>query len=281
MQNINTALSQGDCDRAQRNYNVWKDFAKTSDPSVERRIAECRGDGTGGANQSFTVNGVTFEMIFVQGGTFSMGCTAEQGSDCNNREKPAHSVTVGNFSIGKFEVTQALWKAVMGSNPSSFKGDNLPVENVSWDDAQEFCRKLSAATGKQFRLPSEAEWEYSARGGARSKGFIYSGGNNLNIVGWFWDNSGKRTQSVGQKQANELGIYDMSGNVWEWCSDWYGVYTATPKRDPMGASSGSDRVIRGSSWIGAATGARVASRYDSTPGNRSSNFGFRLACSSN
>ena len=226
---------------------------------------------------TITANGVTFDMIFVQGGTYNMGCTSEQGS-CYSNEKPAHQVTVSNFYMGKFEVTQLLWRAVMGSNPSNFKGDNLPVEMVSWNDCQDFIRELSRVTGRQFRLPTEAEWEYAARGGNKTTHAQYAGGHSLYNVGWFTDNSGSRTQPVGGKLANELGIHDMSGNVWEWCSDWYdgGYYSGSPVMNPQGSSSGSSRVLRGGSWSSGATNCRVTLRGTGTPTSRYGNSGFRL-----
>jgi formylglycine-generating enzyme required for sulfatase activity len=241
---------------------------------------DCINDGIIVRNVMFKVSVDYARMVFVAGGTFNMGCTSEQGSDCYNDEKPAHQVTVSDFFIGRCEVTQAHWKAVMGSNPSRFKGDNLPVENVSWDDIQEFIKKLNAQTGKNYRLPSEAEWEYAARGGTKSKGYKYSGSNNLAEVGWYYDNSGSTMHPVGTKQPNELGIYDMSGNVWEWCSDWYGTYSASAQQNPIGASSGSARVGRGGGWSGSARYCRVANRYNYSSGRRDGNLGFRLACSS-
>jgi len=213
------------------------------------------------------------DFVFVQGGTFSMGDNEWDWA------KPIHSVTVSDFYIGKYEVTQKEWKAVMGSNPSNFKGDDLPVEKVSWDDCQEFIRKLNAKTGKKYRLPTEAEWEYAARGGNKSNGYEYSGSNDLGSVGWFTDNSGSKTHPVGQKQANELGIYDMTGNVWEWCSDWYGSYSSGSQTNPQGASSGSDRVFRGGSWLNIASLCRVANRYSYAPGGRGDYLGLRLVLS--
>ena len=216
-------------------------------------------------------------MVYVSGGTFTMGATSEQGSDAENDEKPAHSVTLSGYYIGKYEVTQELWKAVMGSNPSYFKGDNLPVENVSWNDVQEFLRKLNAMTGKRYRLPTEAEWEFAARGGNSSRGYKYSGSNSLGSVAWYYDNSGGRTHAVGTKSPNELGIYDMSGNVREWCQDWYGSYSSSSQRNPKGPNSGSSRVNRGGGWDFNAWSCRVSVRYSHAPGSRISNLGFRLA----
>ncbi len=218
------------------------------------------------------------EMVWVSGGTFTMGATSEQGSDAFDSEKPAHSVTLSGYYIGKYEVTQAQWKAVMGNNPSYFKGDNLPVEQVSWNDVQEFIRKLNQQTGKSYRLPTEAEWEYAARGGSNSRGYKYSGSNNIGSVAWYDGNSGNTTHAVGTKSPNELGIYDMSGNVYEWCQDWYGssYYSNSPQRNPQGPASGSDRVCRGGSWIYSARGFRVSFRDYYSPVIRSYDLGFRL-----
>ena len=210
----------------------------------------------------FTVNGVSFEMVRVEGGTFRMG---------------AHSVTLSGYYIGKTEVTQALWKAVMGSNPSGFKGDNLPVEGVSWDDCQEFIRKLNSLTGQNFRLPTEAEWEFACRGGNNSNGYKYSGSNNLGSVAWYDDNSGNKTHPVATKLPNELGIYDMSGNVWEWCSDWYGDYSSDAQTNPKGPESGTWRVDRGGSWYYFAWSCRSSDRDYSVPAYRRSFLGLRLA----
>ena len=217
-------------------------------------------------------------MVYVEGGTFTMGATSEQQNP-DDDEKPTHRVSLSSFYIGKYEVTQALWKAVMGSNPSNWKGDNLPVENVSWNDSQTFLRKLNAMTGKNFRLPTEAEWEFAARGGNRSRGYQYSGSNVLSDVAWYDDNSGRKTHNVGTKAPNELGIYDMSGNVWEWCQDWYGDYHGYSQTNPTGPSSGSLRVLRGGCWIIRARFCRVADRSHLTPDGRLIFLGFRLALS--
>ena len=220
------------------------------------------------------------EMVLVEGGTFTMGATPEQGSDAYDDEMPAHKVTLDSFYIGKFPVTQRLWKAVMGSNPSDFKGDDLPVENVSWDDVQTFLRKLNAATGKSYRLPTEAEWEYAARGGNKSQGYKYAGSNDIDLVAWYSGNSGGHTHDVGTRFPNELGIYDMSGNVCEWCQDWYGSYSSLPQTNPKGPNSGSLRVLRGDSWCSHARRCRVSNRDYRAPGHRIHFFGFRLALGS-
>jgi formylglycine-generating enzyme required for sulfatase activity len=239
------------------------------------------------------------DMVLVKGGTFTMGCTSEQESDCNDDEKPTHQVTLDDFYIGKYEVTQAQWKEVMGSNPSYFVGDSLPVETVSWKDVQDFITKLNAKTGLNYRLPTEAEWEYAARGGAQSKGYKYSGSNNAGDVAWYYENSGDSalkgsnwsydnlrkynciSHPVGTKKANELGIYDMSGNVWEWCSDWYDdLYSSSAQTNPTGPTSGSYRVFRGGSWGSYyASYCRVSFRPD-LPSRSYSGLGFRLARSS-
>ncbi len=236
---------------------------------------------TGGVKQSPTLD--FCEMVFVEGGTFTMGATSEQGRDAESDEKPAHSVTVSDFYIGKYEVTQKQWKEIMGSNPSKWTGDNLPVECVSWNDIQEFVQKLNQKTGKRYRLPTEAEWEYAARGGAKSGGYKYSGSNHLDSVAWYWDNSGNKTHPVGQKVPNELGIYDMSGNVWEWCQDWYGgkkYYKNSLQTNPVGPSSGSYRVWRGGSWNDYAMCCRVSYRYRYSPSYGGGNIGFRLVLDS-
>ena len=214
----------------------------------------------------FTVNGVSFNMVAVEGGTFIMGATAEQKDGADNDEYPVHQVTLSSFAIGQTEVTQALWQAVMRSNPSYFHGNkNHPVEEVSWDDCQTFISKLNSLTGRQFRLPTEAEWEYAARGGNKSKGYKYSGSNDINSVAWYWDNSGNKTHDVATKQPNELGIYDMSGNVWEWCQDWYGSYSSDNQSNPQGPSSGSGRVHRSGGRDNDAGSCRSANRRSYGP----------------
>jgi formylglycine-generating enzyme required for sulfatase activity len=212
--------------------------------------------------------------VKVKGGTFTMGCTSEQGSDCYDDEKPAHQVTLSGFYIGKYEVTQKQWRDVMGSDPPElfFKGcDDCPVEDVSWNDVQEFIAKLNSKTGKTYRLPTEAEWEYAARGGNKSNGFKYSGSNNIDDVAWYDGNSGSKTHPVGQKKANELGIYDMSGNVLEWCIDWYKGYPGSTDVDDY---TGPDHVIRGGCWV--ACGCTSATSHYYGHSFRYNSFGFRL-----
>jgi len=220
-------------------------------------------------------------MVFVRRGTFTMGCTPEQGDDCQENEKPARRVTINkDYYISKHPVTQRQWRLVMGNtaNPSFFKGNNHPVENVSWNEAQEFVRRLNRMTGKTYRLPTEAEWEYAARGGARSRGHKYAGSGDLGQVAWYYRNSGEavldgrwdmgslvanknRTHPVGRKRANELGLHDMSGNVWEWTGDANGAY----------------RVFRGGAWNGDENHARVSRRNTDTPDRKGRHIGLRLA----
>lgn len=224
-------------------------------------------------------DGINIEMIKVEAGTFMMGATPEMEIPYDD-EKPVHQVTLTNdYYIGKYEVTQALWQTVMESNPSSFKGNNLPVEQVSWNDCQEFIGKLNSITGRKFRLPTEAEWEYAARGGKKSRGYQYSGSSNISDVAWYNGNSGSKTHLVGTKQANELGLYDMCGNVLEWCQNWYGSYVSSSQTNPTGAVSGSYRVIRGGSWYSSARFCRSSCRDSGTPGIRNSSLGLRLVLS--
>ena len=238
--------------------------------------SETRTFVTNKPNLSLKVNGVSFVMVYVEGGSFDMGATSEQGSDAYDNEYPVHSVTLSDYYIGRCEVTQELWEAVMGSNPSCFIGAQNPVERVSWNDCQEFVIRLNRLTGRTFRLPTEAEWEYAARGGNQSLHYKYSGSNNIFDVAWHKGNSGDKTHAVGTKTANELGIYDMSGNVWEWCSDWYGDYSAGAQTNPQGPSSGSRRVVRGGIWNAIARFCRVSDRYGFDPNDSIIIFGLRL-----
>ena len=231
---------------------------------------------------TFTVNGVSFEMVYVEGGTFDMGATTEQGSDAESDEKPVHSITLSDYYIGKCEVTQELWLAVMGSWPGTAPsnsygvGANYPAYYISWNACQEFVSRLNSLTGMTFRLPTEAEWEYAARGGNQSLHYKYSGSDNIDDVAWYYNNSGSTTHEVGTKSPNELGIYDMSGNVYEWCSDWYGGYSAGAQTNPQGPSSGSYRVLRGGSWNNFARDCRVSYRSSNGPNYGINIFGLRL-----
>ena len=237
-------------------------------------------------DETFTVNGVTFTMVGVRGGTFLMGGTEEQGSDVTSSELPVREVTLSsNFSIGQTEVTQALWLAVMGVNPSYFSPNSgypndlsRPVEQVSWIDCQEFISRLNGLTGRTFRLPTEAEWEFAARGGVMSLGYKYSGSNNLDEVGWYNGNSNSVPQSVGTKAPNELGLYDMSGNVYEWVEDWYNTYPDEAQTDPI-CTEGSIpyRVTRGGSTGGTPKYSRVSYRGVSQPDAANLILGLRLA----
>ena len=264
-------------------------------------------------NRTFIVNGVSFEMVAVKGGTFIMGCTSEQGYNCNDDEKPAHSVTLSDYYIGKYEMTVGLfrvfvnetnyktdadkegwsyvwngsswykkkgvnWRCDANGNVRNSSEDNHPVIHVSWNDAQAFCKWLSRKTGQTFRLPTEAEWEYAARGGNKSKDYKYSGSNNIDDVAWYTSNSEGKTHDVGTKLPNELGIYDMSGNVWEWCQDRYGNYSSSNQMNPKGSSKGSDRIGRGGAWWGGdADFCRVSLRLHNSPDIMCNSLGFRLA----
>lgn len=219
---------------------------KPKKTSKTTQKSSTRSNGMTKTQKSRIIQQAIDDMVYVEGGTFTMGATSEQGSDASPNEKPIHQVTLSGFYISKYEVTQALWLAVMGRNPSEFKGNmNCPVENVSWNDCQDFINRLNRMTGRRFRLPTEAEWEYAARGANRSRGYKYSGSDDLGSVAWYTDNSGGTTHPVGQKLPNELGLYDMSGNVREWCQDWFGSYSSDTQTNPTGPTMGFERVRRG------------------------------------
>lgn len=283
--------------RAEEEARKWaEEEAKKREEERKRAEEELR---LATSDLEFTVNGVTFKMIYVESGTFQMGATPEQGSEAADNEKPVHPVKLSNYHIGETPVTQALWKAVMGSNPSGFKGDNLPVDFVSWNDCQEFIQKLNRLTDKTFRLPTEAEWEYAARGGKCHSPYKYAGSDSIDEVAWYWKNSGDKylagtdndrrdnvktmldnhckAHPVKTKKPNALGIYDMSGNVWECCQDRYGAYSGSKQTDPKGPSEGLLRVLRGGSWFFYARDCRVSSRFISTPDSRDIACSFRLA----
>ena len=222
--------------------------------------------------------GLNMRMVFVEGGTFDMGATEEQNVSVDTDEKPVHTVTLNSFYIAESEVTQAQWRKIMGDNPSHFEGDSRPVENVNWYEAKEFCIKLSKITGKKYTLPTEAQWEYAARGGNKHNGYVYSGSNNLDEVAWYDLNCQGKTSPIKQKQPNELGLYDMSGNVYEWCLDYYGEYRASDATNPQGPRSGKERVLRGGCYDRGATYNRVTNRNCDLPTNKRSNNGLRVVC---
>lgn len=234
--------------------------------------------------------GLNMKMIYVEGGTFQMGATPEQGSDAKSDEKPVHSVTLEGYYIAECEVTQEQWQKIMGTTiyqqrdkkgsgwPIRGNGPNYPMYYVSWHEAQKFCGILSEITGKTYMLPTEAQWEYAARGGNKSKGYKYSGNDYVEAVAWCSSNSGSTQHPVKVKKANELGLYDMSGNVWEWCYDWYGAYSSSSQSNPTGASSGQYRVLRGGSWGTYASYFRISTRYNNTPTSRFDGSGFRVVC---
>ena len=241
----------------------------------------------GNSDRTFTVCGVSFKMIAVEGGAFMMGATPEQGEDARQNEMPAHQVSLDGFMIGETVVTQALWEAVMGYNPSHFKGDDRPVEMVNWNDCQNFITKLNSITSEHFRLPTEAEWEFAARGGHKSKKYKYAGSKKLDEVAWYKENSksttsifsSRSTHSVFCKKPNEFGIFDMSGNVWEWCQDGYdhNYYSKSPAKNPCNNTNKTYRVYRGGSWYSNANDCRVACRYCNAPEISCGTVGFRLA----
>jgi len=250
-------------------WNVLADREGLSSSSV---VFEVRSRPT-----NILISDPNIEMVLVKGGSFLMG-----SSDGEDDEQPIHEVILNDFYIGKFEVTQKQWKQVMGSVPSelNFKGcDNCPVEGVSWYDVQEFIETLNKITGKSFRLPTEAEWEYAARSGPLQKHGItlkYAGSNNIDESAWYNNNSGNKTHPVGQKKPNELGIFDLTGNVWEWCNDWKGNYSSTSQTNPVGPTLGDYRILRGGSWLSQPLRCSVFNRDNSAPAYRDSGIGFRI-----
>lgn len=256
-------------------YMLWHSFDSDEEPADQQQTTETPTPVI--TSQTITVNGVDFTMISVEGGTFKMGATPEQGRDASNDEHPAHLVTLSSFYIGETEVTQAQWQVVMGSNPSGFRNADNPVEKVSWDECQTFIRKLNNLTGEHFRLPTEAEWEFAARGGNASRSNKYSGSNTLDDVAWHNGNGSSLTWKVKSKAPNELGLYDMSGNVGEWCQDRYAKYDASAQTNPTGPATGNKRVNRGGSWTSPAWGCRVSRRNYCTPTYKQNYLGLRLA----
>jgi formylglycine-generating enzyme required for sulfatase activity len=286
-------IKNGDIDMAKKVYNIYKELTGHKDDYMESRLslssslskintyrsAESAGNSTTPdfykmPIYTIDINGVTIKMILVEGGIFQMG-----SDQWKNDEKPTHEITLSNYYIGETEVTQELWQAVMGRNPSTFKGDNQrPVETISWNDCQIFIKKLNALTNQQFKLPTEAEWEFAARGGNKSKGYNLSGGNSLAEVSWNLLNSKGTTFPVKQKIPNELGLYDMTGNVAEWCADYYNsnFYAQSPSSDPECTTGDSGMVIRGGSWSNHSSDCRTTCRLSRYAGSSASNIGFRL-----
>ena len=240
-------------------------------------------DASDGAPEIFEVGGVSFKMVKVRGGTFTMGFNDTDAPYLKftvpDNEKNAHEVTVSDFGIGETEVTVGLWKAVMGSVPYLNDADDIrkPVGNVSWYDCQVFLRKLNALTGRTFRLPTEAEWEYAARGGSKTRHYGFSGGNEMKSVMWFLDNADSKSQPVATRKPNELGLYDMSGNVWEWCYDRAEEYTLDSRTDPCGAEEGGTRILRGGSCASRWDACRISNRSYMPGKNIKGTFGLRLA----
>ncbi|MCM1532413.1 MAG: formylglycine-generating enzyme family protein [Bacteroides sp.] len=242
-------------------------------------------------NYTETAFGMSMDMVYVEGGSFMMGATEEQGAEVNEDEMPVRDINIGSYYIGKYEVTQSEWEAVMGTSlveqgEQSFyyeiwgmrgEGPDYPMYYVSWEDAQEFCKKLSERTGKKYVLPTEAQWEYAARGGKNSKGYKFSGGDDIEEVAHYHGNGDGQNHPVGTKAGNELGIFDMSGNVWEWCADWYGPYSESETNNPSGPDEGEDRVVRGGSCFDYEATCRVARRNYDYPDNRFIIIGFRIA----
>ena len=227
----------------------------------------------------------SFEMIDVKGGTFYMGAQKDDPTETNydasayQIESPVHQVSISSYAIGKFEVTQAQWNAAMGNNPSNIQGENLPVENVTWEEVQAFISILNEKSGLNYRLPTEAEWEFAAKGGNKSEEFDYSGNSVLSACGWYYSNSEATTHEVGSKIPNELGIYDMSGNVREWCNDWFGYYYSSMEDNPQGAYDGNMKVNRGGSWTTPAVNCRNTYRHTDYPYEKALDLGFRLVLS--
>ena len=293
---IQGLLDRGNCKGAQKYYDdaIEVGLIGSRDYILEQQIADCKGEpvpspptNNNDGDLTFTVKGVTFTMKYVEGGTFQMGGNDRESDD---DEKPIHSVTLSSYYICETEVTQALWKAVMGTsvrqqrdkaNPSWLmrgEGNDYPMYYVSYNEfVNDFLPELNRMTGRHFRLPTEAEWEYAAKGGQKSVGNKYAGSYGIDKVAWYAGNSGEQTHPVKTKFPNELGLYDMSGNVWEWCTDWYGDYSSGAQANPKGPSIGSVRVLRGGSWNYNASYCRVSLRINGDPISRYGDNGFRLA----
>lgn len=268
-----SAFSLVDCSNKNRGIDDTDDNTQTEEPND--------GEDEGAEDETDPIPAI--EMIYVEGGSFSMGATTEQVDEADSDEYPVRKVTLDSFYISECLITQSQWEKVMGTeifDSYDFKygkGDDYPIYYVSWEDAQEFCEKLSELTGKKYTLPTEAQWEYAARGGNKSKGYKYSGSNNIDDVAWHSGNSDSETHSVKTKLPNELGLYDMSGNLWEWCQDWYvSKYDESDTNNPEGPTTGPNRVLRGGSWYVNAQSCRIANRGHNPPSASAAYYGFRV-----
>ena len=267
----------------QQNYvkYVVLSLVKALDWTSEDPVLEIVENTNENEKKEFIVNGVKFNFCLVEGGTFSMGATPEQNIFAAFDEKPAIEVTLSDFYLAETPVTQELWQGVMNNNPSHFNGEKLPVERISWDECNEFIEKLNDMTGEFFRLPTEAEWEYAARGGNKSKKNKYSGSDDISIDNavWYKENSDSMSHPAKSKKPNEIGLYDMSGNISEWCSDWYfnSYSIGLSHTNPCGPSTGQTKVYRGGSWNDKAINCRVSKRNSMNPSYRNKQIGFRLA----
>lgn len=294
LQKARQRLAEGDCSRAEASYNTYKDLSHKTNKEIERIIEECKSAWLSqdnmlrGKNFTETAFGMNMEMIYVEGGSFTMGCTGKQGSVCDDDESPNRRTTVGSLYIGMLEVTQSQWEAVMGTTiyqqrnkaNSSLSlygtGSDYPMYYVSWEEAKEFCLRLSLQTGKTYRLPTEAEWEYAASGGNTNEGTNYSGGWSIESVGWYDRNSSHSTHPCGTKMGNALGIYDMSGNVWEWCEDIYVLYSYYDENNPEDSYSYTLRGCHGGGWDSSDEDCQISNSYTVDSVKRYSDLGFRV-----
>ena len=280
---VDTAAKAGAVDSSAVDSAAAKAVAADSATAVDTAAAQVRkAEKTPPVPKIHPISNPDIDMVFVKGGKFRMGCQNLDGSGCLSDERPRHEVKVGNFFIGRYPVTQKQWASVMGINPSNFAGGDwadMPVEQISWNEVQEFIKRLNAMTGRKYRLPTEAEWEYASRGGASGKGEQFSGHRFLDDIAWYDYNSGGQPHPVGGKQPNELGLHDMIGNVWEWVGDWYdkNYYRESHINNPKGPRLGAERVYRGADFNSAEPNCRNSIRNFNKPGYRAINVGFRLA----
>ena len=259
------------------NFNSEKKYKKRYSHHLQNKFVQLNKDDLNFTIDTLKPGLFDMAMIQVEGGLFVMG--NREGQD---DERPMHEVVLKGFFISKFEVTQEQWRLVMGKNPSEFKAClKCPVENVSWNDIQAFIKKLNAKTGKSYRLPTEAEWEYAAKGGSNNNVYKYAGSNEINLVAWYYENAKNKTHPAGSREPNALGVYDMTGNVWEWCSDWYdkNYYQQSKKNNPQGPMNGDYRVLRGGSWNSEGSNCRLTDRSFFGQNSRMNDIGFRVVYS--